>query len=209
MAFHEQGQTSIHIPDLLRELTDPASQQTQRDPSRLQHRLLTNLLATAHVGEPRTGTEEFRIAQSGQLFPQGGVGIDENGLELVDGLGAGFHGRRLREFVHSRDLHRSVACFGPGVCSPAQHGSRRVLGIERIRLAAPTTICPAHPVHIKHIQALDQQIAGQGRPVGAGPLALHERLDKLNTHRRTVKVFTGWTITDLDEQAIAKRPEAA
>lgn len=32
MTFHEADQTSVHIPDLLEELTNPASQQTQRDP---------------------------------------------------------------------------------------------------------------------------------------------------------------------------------
>ena len=125
---------------------------------------------TVRVGEPRTGPREFGITQSGQFFPQGGIGSDEDGFELVDGLGAGFDGRRLREFVHSRDLHRPVARFGPGVGSPAQYGSRRVLGIERIRFAAPTAICPVHPVHVEHAYALSQQIARQGRPVGAGPL---------------------------------------
>ncbi|MFF3511648.1 hypothetical protein [Streptomyces sp. NPDC002573] len=132
MALHEPGKTSLHTPDLLGELTDPVSQPAQRDPSRLLHRLLTGLLVTAHVREPRTGTEEFCIAQPGQFLPQGGVSSNEDGLELVDGLGAGFDGRRFPEFVHSRHLHRPVARFGPGAGSPAQHGSRRVLGIKRI-----------------------------------------------------------------------------
>jgi hypothetical protein len=57
MAFHEPGQTSVHIADLRGELADPVSQQTQRDPSGLQHRLLAGLLVTVHVGEPRTGPE--------------------------------------------------------------------------------------------------------------------------------------------------------
>ncbi|MFE2471120.1 hypothetical protein [Streptomyces mirabilis] len=109
MTFHEPGQTSLHVPDLLGELANPVSQPTQRDPSGLQHRLFAGLLATARVGEPRTDTEEFGIAQSGQLFPHGGIGGGEDGLELVDGLGAGFDGRRLREFVHPGDLHRPVA----------------------------------------------------------------------------------------------------
>ncbi|KQV94277.1 hypothetical protein ASD08_14750 [Streptomyces sp. Root369] len=69
MTFHEASQTSVHIADLLGELSDPVSQQTQRDPSGLQHRLVTDLLTPAQVGEPRTGTEEFGISQSGQLFP--------------------------------------------------------------------------------------------------------------------------------------------
>ncbi|WP_246101584.1 hypothetical protein [Streptomyces cyaneus] len=132
MTFQEPGQTSVHIPDLLGELSDPVSQQTQRDPSGLQHPRFTALFLTARVGEPRTGAEEFGIAQSGQFFPQGGVSSNEDGLELVDGLGAGFDGRRLREFVHSRDLHRPVTRFAPGAGPAAQYGSRRVLGIERI-----------------------------------------------------------------------------
>ncbi|MER7960359.1 IS1380 family transposase, partial [Streptomyces sp. NPDC096030] len=45
---------------------------------------------------------------------------------------------------------------------------------------------------------------------GAGAThGLHEHLINLSTRRRTVKFTTGWTITDLDEQAIAKLPEAA
>ncbi|XES00012.1 hypothetical protein HEP87_57760 [Streptomyces sp. S1D4-11] len=169
MTFHEAGQPSVHLADLLGELSDPGCQQAQRDPGGLQHRLLACPLVTARVGEPRTGTEEFGIAQVSQLFPQGGIGGDDHGLELVDGLGAGFHGRRLRELVHPGDLHRPVARFGPSTGPPAQHGSRRILGIERIRLAAPTAICPVHPVHVKHVHALGQQVARQGRPVEPVP----------------------------------------
>lgn len=53
-----------------------------------------------HIGEPRAGAEEFRIVQPGQFFPQLGVGSDEGGFGLVDGLGAGFGCRVLGEFVH-------------------------------------------------------------------------------------------------------------
>ena len=38
---------------------------------------------------------------------------------------------------------------------------------------------------------------------------LHEHLISLNTRRRTVRFTTGWTITDTDEQAIARLPETA
>ncbi len=41
------------------------------------------------------------------------------------------------------------------------------------------------------------------------PTGLHEHLIKLTTRRRTVRFTTGWTITALDEQAIARLPEAA
>ncbi|MGR8007501.1 IS1380 family transposase [Streptomyces hypolithicus] len=45
---------------------------------------------------------------------------------------------------------------------------------------------------------------------GAGAThGLHEHLIGLNTRRRTVRFTTGWTITDLDEQAIARLPETA
>ncbi|WP_338672180.1 IS1380 family transposase [Streptomyces sp. SCSIO 30461] len=45
---------------------------------------------------------------------------------------------------------------------------------------------------------------------GAGAThGLHEHLLGLNTRRRTVRFTTGWTITEADEQAIAKLPEAA
>ncbi|MFF2437464.1 hypothetical protein ACFVU4_25375 [Streptomyces sp. NPDC058107] len=59
----------------------------------------------------RAGPEEFGIAQSGQFFPQGRIGSNQDGLELIDGLRARFDGRHLRNFVHSRDLHRPVARF--------------------------------------------------------------------------------------------------
>ncbi|MFI1936909.1 transposase [Streptomyces purpureus] len=45
---------------------------------------------------------------------------------------------------------------------------------------------------------------------GAGAThGLHEHLRDLNTMRRTVRFTTGWMITDEDEQAIARLPEAA
>ncbi|MFJ8669922.1 hypothetical protein [Streptomyces sp. NPDC093600] len=119
MAFREPGQARVHVPDLLGELADPVGQQTQDDTGGLRHRLITALFMTAHIGEPRTGTEELGITQSGQLFPQSGVSSDENGLELVDGLRAGLDRRRLRESVQSRDLYRSVARFCPGAGPPA------------------------------------------------------------------------------------------
>ncbi|WP_246201674.1 hypothetical protein [Streptomyces alboniger] len=150
MAFHQPGQTNIHLSDLLGKLSDPGGQQPQRDPGGLQHRLLTDVRTTARLGEPRTGTEGFGIAQAGQLFPQSGISDDEDGLELVR-LGAGYNRRRLRELVHSRDLHRPVARFGPCAGPSAQYGALRVLCIERICFAAPTAIRPVHPVHIKHV----------------------------------------------------------
>ncbi|MFH9732533.1 hypothetical protein [Streptomyces sp. NPDC017260] len=38
---------------------------------------------------------------------------------------------------------------------------------------------------------------------------LHEHLIGLTIHRRAVRFTTGWTITELDEQAIARLPETA
>ncbi|WP_159485276.1 hypothetical protein [Streptomyces nigrescens] len=67
------------------------------------------LLVLAVVSEACTGTEEVRIVQPGQLFPQGGISGDEYGLELVDRLGAGLDCRPFGEFVHPGDLHGSVA----------------------------------------------------------------------------------------------------
>jgi hypothetical protein len=155
---------------LLGKLTYPASQQAQRDPGGLQHRLHASVLTTAHIGELRTGTEKFSVAQLGQFFPQGRIGSNQNGLELVDGLGAGFDGRHFRQLVHPGDLYRPVARFGPGTGTPAQHRSGRVLGIERIRFAAATALCLVHSVHVEHVHALGQQIPRQGGPIGTGPL---------------------------------------
>ncbi|MEU6201621.1 hypothetical protein [Streptomyces sp. NPDC047061] len=45
---------------------------------------------------------------------------------------------------------------------------------------------------------------------GAGAThGLHEHLRDPNTMRRTVRFTTGWTITDEDEKAVARLPEAA
>ncbi|WP_438289625.1 hypothetical protein [Streptomyces sp. HUAS TT7] len=78
MTLDEASQASVHIPDLLGELADPARQQTQLDPRGLQHPHFTSLFRAARV--------LFRAARVGE----------------------------------------------PSAGPPAQYGSRRVLGIERI-----------------------------------------------------------------------------
>ncbi len=76
--------------------------------------------------------------------------------------------RVLGQFVHPGDLHWPVTRLGLGACPPAQHRSGRVLGIERVGLAAPAAVGPVEPVHIENVHALGQQVAGQGRPERTG-----------------------------------------
>ncbi|WP_330478994.1 hypothetical protein OG301_31310 [Streptomyces platensis] len=92
MAFREQSQAAFQVLDLLGELPDSVGQQTQGDASGLQHRLSTAPVVPDVVGEPCAGTEEFRVAQPSQLFPQIRVGGNQDSLELVDRLGAGAPG---------------------------------------------------------------------------------------------------------------------
>jgi hypothetical protein len=71
-------------------------------------------------------------------------------------------------------LSTLAICTGP---SPALAWARACpLNTARAAFSAssgsdlpPTAICPVHPIHVKHVHALGQQIAGQGRPVGAAP----------------------------------------
>ncbi|WP_411138450.1 hypothetical protein [Streptomyces sp. C10] len=170
MAFRKQGQAAIQVLDLLGELPDSLGQQAQGSAGGLQHRLFAALVVLAVVSEPCAGTQEFRIVQPSQFFPQVRVGTNKDSLELVGRLGAGLDCRALGEFVHPGYLHRSIAGLGPGACPPAQHRPGRVLGIERVRLAALTAVGPVGPVHVEHFHALGQQVAGEGCSEGAGAL---------------------------------------
>ncbi len=109
VAFHEPGQAAFQVLDLFRELSDSLGQQAQGDAGGLQHRLFTVVAVLAVVGELCAGTEEFCVVQNCQFFPQVRVGTDEDGLELVDRLGAGLDRRALGEFVYPGDLHQTVA----------------------------------------------------------------------------------------------------
>ncbi|MFE1023726.1 hypothetical protein ACFW5I_04050 [Streptomyces sp. NPDC058818] len=51
------------------------------------HRVLVS--STVARAETRAGAEQLWIAQAGQPSPLGGVGYDQDGVELVDRLGAG------------------------------------------------------------------------------------------------------------------------
>lgn len=70
-------------------------------------------------------------------------------------------------------MHRPVARLGSCTGPPAQHSSRRVLRIQRIRFAAPPAIRPVHPIHVQHVHSLRQQIARQGRPPPPRPASPH------------------------------------
>jgi hypothetical protein len=54
--------------------------------------------------------------------------------------------------------------------APAQHRPGRVLGIERVRLAAPATVGSGGQGRFTSFHVLGQHAVGQGRPDGAGPL---------------------------------------
>ncbi|WP_328731213.1 hypothetical protein OHT20_07500 [Streptomyces caniferus] len=107
MAFRKQSHAAFQILDLLSELPDSLSHQAQGHTGDLQHRLFLALVVLAVVGEPCAGTEEFRIVKPGQLFPQIRVSGNEDGLELIDRLGAGLDRRPLVSF------YIRAICTGP------------------------------------------------------------------------------------------------
>lgn len=70
--------------------------------------------------------------------------------------------------------------------------------------------------HIRVLTDALAQIPGSSTPKilvrvdeAGGTHGLLEHLETLNTTRRTVRYTVGWKITDDDEKAIAKLPEAA
>ncbi|MER7483931.1 hypothetical protein ABTX60_40900 [Streptomyces sp. NPDC126510] len=97
MAFDELGQALVQLIDLRGELFDALGEHAQRQVGGLGHRVLVS--PTVVRGEACAGAEQLGIAQAGQLFPQGLVGDDQDGLELVDRLGTGLDRGVLGECV--------------------------------------------------------------------------------------------------------------
>ncbi|XLX05706.1 hypothetical protein ACKTSN_08150 [Streptomyces flavusporus] len=89
MALDEPGQALVQLIDLRGELLDALGQQAQGDAGGLGHGVLIALAVFAvERAEARAGAEQLAVAQAGQSFPQSRVGYDQDGLELVDCLGA-------------------------------------------------------------------------------------------------------------------------
>ncbi|MEU1013624.1 hypothetical protein [Streptomyces sp. NPDC005890] len=124
----------------------------------MEHRPFIGIVVQAVVDEPGAGAEEFCVAQPGKFPSQLRIGTDEDSRELVDRLRAGLDRRVLGQFVHPGDLHWPIARLGLGARPPAQHRPGRVLGVERVGLAAPTAVGPVEPIHIENVHALGQQI---------------------------------------------------
>ncbi|MFJ8007690.1 hypothetical protein [Streptomyces fagopyri] len=76
--------------------------------------------------------EQFAVAQAGQPLPQDRVGYEQNGLELVDHLGAGPDRGILGELEHPSTLHRTVASLRPRLGTTTEHDPRGGLCVERV-----------------------------------------------------------------------------
>jgi hypothetical protein len=94
----------------------------------------------------------------------------QDGLELVDRLGASLDRGILGEFEHPGAVHRTVAGLRAGPGTATEHGPRSSQRIERVRLPEQSAGRAVGPVHFVHLDVLSQQTAGQARSEGAGPL---------------------------------------
>ncbi len=168
VVFDEPGQALVQLVDLAGELLDALGEHAQRHAGGLGHRVLVS--PTIGWAEARAGAEQLGVAEARQPFPQHGVGDDQNGLELVDRLGAGLDRGVLGELVDPGAVHGAVAGFRPCPGVTTEHGQRGSLCIERVRLAEQTAGRPVGPVHLEHLDVLSQQVPGQTRAEGAGAL---------------------------------------
>ncbi|MEV5662985.1 hypothetical protein [Streptomyces flaveolus] len=87
----------VELIDLSGELFDALGEHAQRHMGGLGYRV--PVFPAIWRAEGRAGAEQLGIAQAGQPFPQGGLGDDQDGLELVDRLGAGLDRGVLGELV--------------------------------------------------------------------------------------------------------------
>ncbi|WP_411138466.1 hypothetical protein [Streptomyces sp. C10] len=125
VALYEPGQTVFQITDLPGQLLDALGQQAHGDASGLHHGTAAVTVATA---EPCAGAHPCGILQPGQFLAQDRVGGYQDGLELVDRLGASLAGGVLGEFEHPGDLRRTVAGLGPSLRATAEHDPSSGLG---------------------------------------------------------------------------------
>lgn len=77
----EPGQALVQLVDLRGELFDALGEYAQRHVGGLSHRVLVS--PTVVRAEARAGAEQLGVAEARQPFPQGGVGYDQDGLELL------------------------------------------------------------------------------------------------------------------------------
>nr|WP_324615851.1 hypothetical protein [Streptomyces puniciscabiei] len=130
--FDEPGQALVQLIDLSGELFDALGEHAQRHVGGLGHRVLFSFSPAIGWAEGRAGAEQLGVAQARQPFPQGGVGDDQDGLELIDRLGAGLDRGVLGQLEDPGAVHRTVAGLGPGPGATAEHGSRGGLRVERV-----------------------------------------------------------------------------
>lgn len=132
MEFDEPGQVLVQLVDLSGELLDALGEHAQGHAGGLGHRVLVS--PTAGWAEARAGVERLGVTEARHAFPQGGVGDDQDGLELVDRLGAGLGRGALGELEDPGAVHRTIAGLAPSPGTTAEHGSRCGPRIERVRL---------------------------------------------------------------------------
>jgi hypothetical protein len=103
-------------------------------------------------------------------------GGDHQGLERVDGLGAGPHGRLAGDPEHPQHLHHAIASLGQAGRLAGLHGAGGGLGVDRVGLAMAAAGGPVWPVDLHHPLPVAAEETGQFGPVAAGALD-SERLD--------------------------------
>ncbi|WP_399944231.1 hypothetical protein ACGH52_31450 [Streptomyces sp. BBFR25] len=129
MVFDEPGQALVELVDLSRELLDALGEHAQRHVAGPGNRVL--VVPAVVRGEARAGAEQLGVAKAGHAFPQGGFGDDQDGLALVDRLGAGLDRGVLGELEDPGAVHGTVDGLGPGTGTTAEHGPRGGLRVER------------------------------------------------------------------------------
>src|SRR5262249_32856829 len=122
------------------------------------------------VGQGCAGADQGWVTQGAELFAQVGVGGDERGFELVEGLGAGFGGGVFDGLEQPDGLDVAVARFGGGRGLAVDAGPGGGDGIDGVVLAVAAACSPVGPVDLNDGCVQTHQVAGQAGAVGAGAL---------------------------------------
>jgi hypothetical protein len=126
--------------------------------------------------ERRSGRDQLSSGQVAELLAEGVGGGDQQGLERVDGLGAGPHGRLAGNPEHPQHLHHAIGGLGQPGRLAGLHRTGGGLGVDRIGLAMAAAGGPVGPVDLHDPLPVRVQEAGQLGAVATGALDT-ERLD--------------------------------
>ena len=120
------------------------------------------------VGQVGAASDQRRAGQAGQGFAQCRVGADDDGFELVDGLGAGLDRGGAGQAEHAQHLHRPVAGLGGAVGSPGQDGVGGGDGVDGVGFAVAAAGGTVGAVDLHHGDVVAAQVSGQRGAVAAG-----------------------------------------